>query len=70
MDLSVDRDSSVVIACSSFATPIPIAQGEAPDAPTAYAGFLLAAAAAGAEVAVGFPSQGKAGDADHKTCAA
>ena len=58
MGLAAKRDFSVSsTAYSSFATPIPIALGEVPDAPTAYAGFRLAAeVAVVVVVAADFPS--------------
>jgi hypothetical protein len=69
MVLPVNRGSSAsIIACSSFAMPIPSVQGKARDAPTAYVGFLLAQV--GVEAEVELVPQGKVGDADLRTLVA
>jgi hypothetical protein len=66
MGLAAKRDFSVSsTAYSSFATPIPIALGEVPDAPTAYAGFRLAAeVAVVVVVAAGLTPRAKERDVD------
>jgi hypothetical protein len=66
MDLRVNLDSSVGIACSSTATPILSVRGEAPGVLTVYAGPL----SADLEVEVGHARQEKVGDVDLKTLVA